>query len=232
MKTLILTTLALTASIALVNAQGTISILSTAPTVYTNNGAFSGPATGPSGTYMFEVLDMTQGAWAALTPAQQAGASDLFDNPTDLSLWTDSGVSGINSTLHAGGINAVISVAANWAAPTSDAGYNTAPSYDYYTIVGWSANLGSWSTLSNEIENYDIPFYAGALGQTGVAYNYAGGLDLAPVNLWGASPTGLAGSGGLPTTDGLTLYIMPEPTTLALVGLGGLSMILLRRRKS
>lgn len=238
MKRLILTALALVAGIALAQAQGTITIASTAPTVYTNDFTHSGPATGASGTFIFEVLDMTQGAWGGLTSVQQAEAYDLFDYSQAVTLWTDSSVSGINSTLHAGGINSSgNATAANWAAPTSSAGYSTAPSYDFYTIVGWSANLGNWSTVSAGLANGTLldTQETIAFGQTmQVAYNYAGGGPgaLPSADLFGISPTGLPGSGGLPTIDALTLIVVPEPATLALVGLGGLSMLFRRRRKA
>jgi hypothetical protein len=235
MKTLILTTLALAAGIALVHAQGTITISSTAATVYLNNGETNGPATGASGAYIFEVLDMTQGAWNGLSALQQNEAYNLMIDPQAISLWTDSGVSGVNSTLHAGGINSVgNAVAANWATPTG-ATYSTG-TIDYYSILGWSANLGNWSTVSAGLENgtlFDTPEDF-AFGQTTqVAYNYSGGGPdgLPSTDLWGLSGTGLAGSGGLPTIDALTLYTTPEPATLALVSLGGISMIFLRRRK-
>ncbi|HTR40244.1 MAG TPA: PEP-CTERM sorting domain-containing protein [Pseudomonadales bacterium] len=237
MKKLLLISIALAVSSILVYGQGTITINSIAPTVYTNTGIFSGPAIGSGGTFIYEVLDMTEGTWKTLTPFAQAAAYDLADNPQALSLWTDSAVSGINSTLHAGGINASgDAIALNWAAPTSNVGYNTAPNYDYYTIVGWSANVaGSWTSLANGIMTGTLPggpdhFF----GQTGIAYNYAGGgsTDLSAADLFGPSGTGLAGSGGLPTTDALTLYSIPEPATFALIGLGSVSMIFLRRRKT
>ena len=154
MKTLILTTLALAAGIALTHAQGTVSIETTASEVYTNNGIANGPATGASGTFIFEVLDMTQGAWSGLSPVQQLEAYGLFTAPSAINLWTDSGVSGINSTLHPGGINAVVdAVAANWAAPTSDVDYSTASSYDYYTIVELAGqSWRDWSQISSDLQ--------------------------------------------------------------------------------
>jgi len=224
----------------LAHAQGLITMTTTASEVYTNNGASSGPATGPAGTYLYEMLDMTRGAWNALSAGQQAAGDNVFVNPVALSLWTDSGISGMNTAvLHPGGITGLGGVAgttaANWTAPTGST-YNTG-GIDYYTIVGWSANAaGSWTTLTNDIISATLPgglayFY----GQTQVAYNYAGGgLDGLPtVSVFAdSSYTGLAGSGGLPATDALTLYSLPEPATLALVSLGTVSILFLRRRKA
>ena len=234
MKKLILIAVTLVAGAAFAYSQGTISISTTAAEVYTNNGSGGfGPATGAN-SWNFEVLDMTQSQWNSLTVQQQAGAANLLFNQTDISLWTDSTVSGVNSSLHAGGITSGGSVAAQgWAAPTGLT-YSTG-TIDYYTIVGWSANAGPWSTISSELAAGALNL--GYFGQTAVAYNYAGGGPggLAAVNLFATTAqTQLAGSGGLPAVDAITLIsiTIPEPASLALAGLGGLSMLFLRRRKS
>jgi hypothetical protein len=247
MKKLTTIALALAAGVAFVHAQGTIVLQQeTAGLVYTNTTDIGGSAVGQivqsaSGSYYYDVLDMQSSVWAGLTVQQQAAAANLLANPSAISLWTDSGVTGDNVTTGtskgsgiAGG-NGVS--AANWGAPTG-ATYSTGP-VDDYTIVGWSASEGtSWTTVSAELAaGFIIP---GFFGQTAVAYdNSGGGADSLPgVSVWGASPngtTGLAGSGGLGTgPDGLTLFAVPvpEPATLALAGLGGLSMLFLRRRKS
>jgi hypothetical protein len=237
MKKLIFIAIMLAVGVTFAHSQGTISLNITTAEVYTNNGGF-GPVVGPANSWYFEVLDMTQSQWNSLTVGQQAGAADLLANEADVSLWTDSTVSGVNSTLHAGGIiglgGAAGTSAANWAAPTSNTGYNTAPNYDYYTIVGWSASFGSsWSTIAEELQDGTL-LGLGDLGQTAVAYNYAGGGSggLSAVNVFSSSAfTGLPGSGGLPSTAALVFSSIPEPTTLALAGLGGLSMLFLRRRK-
>ncbi len=219
-------------------SQGTISLSASTAEVYTNyGGAAYGPISGPANSWYFEVLDMTQSQWNSLNAGQQAGAADLLANEANVSLWTDSGVSGVNSTVHAGGIiglgGAGGTSAANWGAPTGG-NYSTG-SIDYYTIVGWSASFGSsWSTISSELAAGTLTGL-GSFGQTAVAYNYAGGGPggLPAVNVFSSSAqTGLAGSGGLPSTAALVFAAIPEPTTLALAGLGGLSTLFLRRRKS
>jgi len=236
MKKLVLTSMAVVLGAVLAHAQGTITISSTVATSDTaSNGVVIGTASGTGWTY--EVLDMTSTAYGALSGNQQTGAYNLFANESDFSLWADTGVSGIGQSLHAGGINSSGSAtAANWAAPTSNSGYNTAASYDYYTVLGWNASLGSWLTVSNDLSAGTLGTLVGNFfGQTAAAYNYAGGAGLSPVDLFGPSGTSLAGSGGLPTTDALNLNeitITPEPTTLALAGLGGISMLFLRRRKA
>lgn len=232
MKKLVLSTLALAAGTILSFGQGAIILYTTSPLVTTNNLGHTGAAVG-TGTYSFEVLDMTSTAYAALTGNQQTGIYSLISNPSDVALWTDTGVSGASfSALHAGGINAASAgvTAANWAQPTPNTSYSTATSYDYYTIIGYSASLGNWSTVSGLLSAGTVPASV-LFGQTSVAFNYAGvlGGSPGPVTLWAASSaTQLAGSGGL---TGLTLMTVPEPGTLALAGLGGLAMLLIRRRK-
>jgi hypothetical protein len=99
--------------------------------------------------------------------------------------------------------------------------------------------LGSWAQVQAFLNAGTLANQTGYFGQTATAYNYSGGgpSGLLAVDMWGTSSTGLAGSGGIPTVGGLTLNaivpaVTPEPTTLALAGLGGISMLFLRRRKA
>jgi len=239
MKKLILTGLAMVAGAVLVHAQGTISINSVANTATTNTGTVSGAAYTGVGSYTYELLDMSQSAYGALTANQQAGAYSLGANQSDISLWTDSGISGANSSVAAkGGITglggATGTAASNWAAPTGGS-YSTA-AIDYYTVVGWSSSLGNWSTISAELLAGSLTTAPGQFfGQTLTAYNYSGGgpSSLPAVNAFGNSgATGLAGSGLASNIGSLVMAPVPEPATLALAGLGGLSMLFLRRRKS
>jgi hypothetical protein len=241
MKKLIVTALTLVMGAALTRSQGIVSLqFGVSGTVYTNTPSASGPIHGGLNAYYFEALDMTQSQWNSLTAGQQAAAANILENPSAVSLWTDTAISGANYTVANGGVTglggAAGTTAANWGAPTG-ASYATG-SIDYYVIVGWSANLGSsWSTLASEIEGSGFGSISGVpfFGESAVAYNYSGGgpSALPPVSLWATSAaTGLAGSGFSTSQQALTLYAMPEPTTIALAGLGGLSMLFLRRRKS
>jgi hypothetical protein len=192
----------------------------------------------------FELLDMTATAYNALSSPQQAAIGNMLANPSDISLWTDSAVSAFagqgltaGEVLAEGGSGGT--TAANWGAPTGPS-YSTGP-IDYYTIVGWSVNEGtSWLSISNSVAtgNWASPLTDAWFGESIVAYNAAGGGPdaVAVVNVWGTQDiTGIAGSGINTGNPELTLgptIIVPEPTTLALAGLSGLSMLFLRRRKS
>jgi hypothetical protein len=238
MKKIVLTSLALVAGAALVHAQGTISLQEGKGTVVTN-GATIGNAYLGNSSYYYDILDMTDTSWNSLTAQQQAGANNLLANPGDISLWTDSGVTGVNAgSLTSGGIaglgGATGSSASNWAAPQGSS-YNSASDYDYYIVIGWSANLGtSWSAVSSKITSATLPTI-GYFGESAVLDNYAGAGTLPAPNVFSPSSyTGLSGSGAgaNPTNPELVLLPVPEPATLALAGLGGLSMLFLRRRKS
>lgn len=244
MKKLVLTSIAALVGATLVHAQGTVTLQQlTTGLVWTNSSTGSGQITQPGGSYFYEVLDMTSASWTGLSANQQAAATNLLANPSDVSLWTDSGVSGSDPNIGTGaksGISGGVStVASNWGAPQG-ATYSSG-SIDYYVIVGWSSSEGSsWSTVSAELSGNTL-VVGGFFGETYVAFNYAGGgtSGLGAPTLFGSSPngtTGLAGSGGLGTgPDSLTLNqvtVTPEPGTLALAAVGGISMLLLRRRKS
>jgi hypothetical protein len=245
MKKLVLTCLSLIVGAGLVHAQGLVSITAGGGTVQTN-GALLGGVSGNIrglGNYDFELLDMTSTAWSALSSQGQAAAGNLFANGAYATngVWSDSGLTG-NSSSTAGAVSGSGgtggTTAANWGAPTSSA--YTSGSIDYYVIVGWSSNEGTtWAAVSQELAsgNWNVLGAGAWFGETTVAYNYAGGGGGSPaasvVNLWGNSGgTGLAGSGESGTNPELVLTPVPEPTTLALAGLGGISMLFLRRRKA
>ncbi len=105
-------------------------------------------------------------------------------------------------------------------------------------MVGWSANLGtSWNAVEAELENWannqliTIPY----LGFSATGYITPLATTTSPgATVFGSAPT----AQGLPIYSPNTLlyaldplYPGPEPSTMALMGLGGLSLLLFRRRK-
>ena len=104
--------------------------------------------------------------------------------------------------------------------------YNGGTSY-YTMLVGWSANLGtSFSTVLND---YSTGTWTGASLSSPGFFGFEQGGDVAPNSASPGTGVGALGFGN----NTLVLYSVPvpEPTTLALAGLGGLSMLFLRRRK-
>ena len=102
-------------------------------------------------------------------------------------------------------------------------------------LVGWSANLGTtWAAVSNELANpFLLGFVSGSpffgVSITGFISPHTFDTDPGAIVV-GTSPT----SQGLPIfslNTQLFLVVTPEPSTLALAGLGGLGLLLSRRRK-
>lgn len=243
MKKLVLTMVALVAGATFIHAQGLVSLNAGANgTVQTNNLGHIGAASGAN-IYDVELLDMTAAAWGGLTSQQQTQAQNVWANPSAVSLWTDSGISGtVGAGLSAGHINALGSTggttAANWAAPSGTT-YSTGGT-DYYVVVGWSTDIGtSWTTIAAALAGNTLVTGANTLlGSTVAYYNQPGGgaNALPVVNIWATSAgsTGLAGA-GTPTGNVAGMLVLsptPEPTTLALAGMGGIAALFLRRRKA
>jgi hypothetical protein len=91
-------------------------------------------------------------------------------------------------------------------------------------VVGWSASFAtSWPQALAEIQG-------GVGSQSGfVGYSNMGTITPTPAPANGASIFG--GTGALPH-ETILYGTLPEPATLALAGLGGLSMLVLHRRKA
>ena len=92
-----------------------------------------------------------------------------------------------------------------------------------FLLLGWSANLGNLSSVESQLETGDSV----ASGPAFIGWTLAG------TGVPGASPPAfpltIQGSVGSIIPGGMTMLVVPipEPTTLALAGLGGLSMLFL-----
>lgn len=96
----------------------------------------------------------------------------------------------------------------------------------YFEIVGWSSSLGTtWSSIQSQLNNNWSA--GGFFGTSTVGQATSGVPPLGtPASLFGT------GTGQVAPFTMYTVTPVPEPTTLALAGLGGLSLLLLRRRKA
>jgi hypothetical protein len=115
-----------------------------------------------------------------------------------------------------------------WAFPTNEFSYLSS-GREYFMIAGWSTSLGtSWEQLSDLLADNFATFSApGFFGVSTIGNGYAGGGPL-------LLPESLFGNNAV--TQGVGAFTMyeipiPEPTTMALAGLGGLSLLLFSRRK-
>lgn len=96
----------------------------------------------------------------------------------------------------------------------------------YFTIVAWSANIGStWDAVQSYLAN---PTFAAFVGESAVSGALTPGIE----GSTGATPL----FGAAPNIPGFTAGLVnaaatPEPTTMALAGLGIASLLALRRKK-
>lgn len=240
MKKLILTAFAVVAGATFVHAQGILELNSgTVFNVTTNTGTF-GNTTVPDAPYGSIISGKTSTSGTAafgfyytylFIPTGVGTSGDL----ASLSTGNWEQLAQDNSgTVGAGILGTNVAVAGNWGGQSGTAGqssigisgdaFNSGTTYSI-ALVGWSANLGSsWSTVYADYStgNWNLaPGTDGNFGFKVATVNPASGGV-------GNSPTSIFGNGSL------VLYTVPvpEPTTLALAGLGGLSMLFLRRRKA
>jgi hypothetical protein len=153
-----------------------------------------------------------------------------------LATWWDAGIEASNSTTASrlSPMNPANAVQVPWSPGTTD----------NIVLVGWSANLGSaWTgagaaSVSNIIANWNTDYvnfdtqnsFFGTTKLAGYTTTVATSVTTG-VTIIGNS----AQTTGLPignsTLSQMYLLPVPEPATCALLGLGGLSMLLFRRRK-
>lgn len=175
----------------------------------------------PSSVYYFALL------YAPFTGAQAATPANLVE----LNAWQDTGLMATNSNI-AGRLTPVSpnsTATVPWAAGVTNS----------IMLVGWSANLGNtWSQVSNVFNNWNsgggpILTSTAFFGMSTTGYIAAGNADPG-IQVFGTSPA----SYGLPINGlntqlyALSLgdFIVPEPGTWTLLGLGG-AMLLVRRQK-
>jgi hypothetical protein len=213
MKKTILSLGLVVAGAAAVNAQGLVEMYSVSPSfaVSTNGvtvGKLAQSSVTADGKYYFALLvDST-------TPTSS--------NPTTggWTLATSGGAAFLGTNYVAAGSLAGLgnnkgAAVDGWAAGTSE----------YVELVGWSASLGtSYAQVAAEA-------LTGLWASTG----YYGVSSFGSVASGGiGSPASPANSifGGTGIPSGFDLNAVPEPTTIALAGLGGLSLLAFRRKKA
>jgi len=230
-------------------AQGTIN--SSAPgssfTVQTNSTAYSfimgggstgGGAVAISGSaanLYYEMLYSTT-PFNGSSIAQPNSTGALFGGT-----WQDVGLTYTNLSGTTGRLAPVVANGQYSTPAGMGAGGVGTGQTNYVMLVGWSANLGtSWSVVSNELATGS---WATVLGSnTGFFGESATGFFVANTGNPGVNPFGTGASangsvlgnylnGGNPMQLTELVNAVPEPSTMALAGLGGLSMLLFRRKK-
>jgi hypothetical protein len=244
MKKLVLSTVCALGVAGVALGQGTIAWqpASTSLVFQTNavsysplfgGGSASGVATGTSGNvaswatqpFYYTLLTSTY------TGSQAAAPTSLAALGSWSTAWADSSVYATNATLANG--RPVMN-------PANDTGQTVTwanGTTQNVMVVGWSANLGtSWAQVTATLNSWNGTIDNAYLGFSSTGFINPGQVNPG-VTIFG-TPTGVS-YGTLiysPSASAGQLYllptvIVPEPTTLALAGLGGLSLLLFRRRQ-
>jgi len=234
MKKLVLTAVCALATAGAAFAQGTVTwntIVPTAMSAQTNSTVYSplfgGGSTGAGAIGATALGTAGASYYYELLYTSFSGTQATISSLSSLLAWNDSGLEATNNASGTAGrvsvINPSTQAVVPWAAGTTDS----------IVLVGWSADLGStWGVVSNELATGTfgtvLAGQEGFLGVSTTGYTATGSGNP------GAAVFGAVTAQGLPIVSvntQLFLLPVPEPTTLALAGLGGLSLLLFRRQR-
>jgi len=206
-------------------AQGTVSFVNTSsPTTKISvNSAPGGPATGLApaiaGGFYYELFYSASGATAVggASGALIPGATSLPEFVTSDSNWADTTLIA-PSIATAGRLTGTLNATVNQINGTSSQS----------VIIGWSANIGTTVSALEAFLAAPAQFVNGT--QTFVGESEVGTIAYGSTS--GVPPAGNALSATLPGFVLGEVAATPEPTTIALGVMGGLSLLALRRKKA
>jgi len=178
-------------------------------------GGTIGAAAGPNAFYYELLIGSVYSGVVQSAPTTVAG----------LSSWVDSGLQATNGS----GVGRLSVISPN-AGMTVNAMSSSAT--NNIMLVGWSANLGStWSAALGKLQADGGWTGTAFYGQSTIGYIEGAAVPTSNgANIFGSAAT----ANGLPIFSLLTqldvVPTVPEPTTMALVGLGGAAMLAFRRK--
>jgi len=218
----ILVALAVVASVGSSFAQGTVAFVNGTTSKVGTNSVVNGVSTGSIsglGNYYFALFYSASATKVGGSSAAVVGTNGTYAF-NDASWTFAPGAYGTNIA-SAGRFSSVISDANGATAVTGVAGGSVAQ----FTVIGWSANIGSTlAALQSWYNNGSPTTLTGWIGESIVSSPITTGAGV-------GLPPGLFGSTGPITAFTLGQVVpTPEPSTMALAGLGSAALFLFRRR--
>jgi len=232
----VLSTMAILATATAVFAQGYLAFnATTIPIAATNTAVitlFGGTGSGGVAGNTFGSATATY--YFALLISPYTGTITSDTSVWDGTWSVGQGTAGSITTVNAAGAGRVSAAIAAGASPFQTIGWANG-TYMNMVLVGWSANLGSTFAAVE-------PYLIASAAHTNLTAGFFGESDLGYLTPNLASPGAqifgaAADANGTPIDNGsanpMYLYSLPvpEPATMALAGLGGLALLLIRRRK-
>jgi len=231
MKKLALTTVCALAMTGAAFAQGNVNwgvISPAAMTVQTNSTAYSplfGGAANVGGAVGYTAL-AAGGFYYELLYTTYSGTQATIPSLSALMTWSDTGLSAGNSTGSQGKLTPIASTAAAqvpWSPGTTDS----------IVLVGWSANLGTtWASVSTVLANWNNNMPNAFFGVSTTGFITTFSTSTSPgATVFNSAPVAGTGTPIYSLNTPLYLLPVPEPASLAIAGLGGLSLLLFRRQR-
>lgn len=211
--------------VALASAQGIVNFSNNGGTKISTNSVVGGAGTGLTDSSASSQPEFYFALFASSSQSSIAGNTSAIMGTNGTYAFNATGWSfaayGTNTASAGRFASSTLDAAGNTQLPNGFAGGTSVN----LVVIGWSANIGStWSALQTYLNG---PSTGGFVGESAMGTATPGTEGSTPaVAFFGTA------AGNIPSfTLGLVTVTTPEPGTMALVALGGASMLLFRRKK-